>query len=76
MEVHSVEYMPLMGSFSTNLLIYATASNNLYVPLFYQLKKIDGSVASTFYLNDTGIGNIVPNSYYSYKFKLMSAKSP
>ncbi len=65
-----------MGSSSTNFLVYATASNNLYVPLFYQIKKTDGSIASTFYLNETGVGKIAPPSYYNYKFKLMSAKSP
>ena len=72
----SVEYMSLMGISSTNLLVYATASNNPNVPLFYQIKKTDSSVASTFYLNDTNIGEITPPSYYNYKFKLMSAKSP
>ena len=76
MEVDSVEYMSLMGSSSANLLIYATLSSKPFIPLFYQIKKTDGSVASTFYLNDTMIGDITPPSYYNYKFKLMSAKSP
>ena len=44
--------------------------------MFYQIKKTDGSIASTFYLNYTEIGDIDPPSYYNYKFKLMSAKSP
>ena len=48
--------MSLMGSSSTNLLVYATASGNPYVPLFYLIKKTDGSIASTFYLNNTVIG--------------------
>ena len=54
-EVDTVEYMSLMGNSSTNLLIYATASSNPYVPLFYLIKKTDGSIDSTFYLNDTGV---------------------
>ena len=58
----SVEYMSLMGSSSTNLLVYATASSNPYVPLFYLIKKIDGSIASTFYLNNTNVGYITPPS--------------
>ena len=65
-----------MGNSSENLLIYATASNNPLVPLFYLIKKTDGSLESTFYLNDTNVGEITPPSYYNYKFKLMSAKSP
>ena len=65
-----------MGSSSINLLVYATASNKPNIPLFYLIKKTDGSVASTFYLNDTNLGEISPPSYYNYKFKLMSAKSP
>lgn len=65
-----------MGSSSTNLLIYATSSSNQFVPLFYQIKKTDGSVVSTFYLNETNIGGITPPSFYNYKFKLISAKSP
>ena len=65
-----------MGSSSKNLIVYATASNNQNVPLFYLIKKTDGSLASTFYLNDTNLGEISPPSYYNYKFKLMSAKSP
>ena len=76
MEVDSVEYMSLMGSSSINLLVYATASNKLNVPLFYLIKKTDGSIISTFYLNDTNVGEITPPSYYNYKFKLMSAKNP
>jgi hypothetical protein len=68
--------MSLMGASSTNLLVYATASNNLNVPLFYQIKKTDGSIASTFYLKDASIGNINPPSADNYKFKVMSAKSP
>ena len=76
MEVDSVEYMSLMGNSSKNFLVYATSSNNPYVPLFYLIKKIDGSIDSTFYLNDTTIGEITPPSYYNYKLKLMSAKSP
>ncbi len=76
MEVDSVEYMSLMGSSSMNFLVYATASSNLYVPLFYIIKKTDGSIESTFYLNETEIGEITPPSYYNYRYKLMSAKSP
>ena len=72
----TVEYMSLLGSSSLNFLVYATSSSNPYVPLFYLIKKTDGSIASTFYLNDTNIGYITPPSYYNYKFKLMSAKSP
>jgi hypothetical protein len=34
-EVDAVEFMSLMGSVSKNLLIYATASSNRFVPLFY-----------------------------------------
>ena len=52
-EVDTVEYMSLMGNSSTNLLVYTTSSINPYVPLFYQINKIDGSINSTFYLNDT-----------------------
>ena len=76
MEVDSVEYMSLMGSSSTNLIVYATASSKPFVPLFYLINKIDGSITSTFYLNDTNVGEITPPSKYDYKFKLMSAKSP
>jgi len=65
-----------MGSSSTNFLVYASASSNPYVPLFYLIKKTDGSTDSTFYLNDTAIGDITPPSYYNFRFKLMSAKSP
>ena len=68
--------MSLMGSSSNDMIVYATASNNPYVPFFYKIKKIDGSIESTFYLNDTTIGQIAPPSYYNYKFKLISAKSP
>jgi hypothetical protein len=45
-----------MGTSSNNMLVYATASNNPYVPLFYKIKKSDGSIESTFYLNNTSIG--------------------
>ena len=55
-EVDSVEYMSLMGTSSTNFLIYATASSNPYVPLFFLIKKTDGTIDSTFYLNNTSIG--------------------
>jgi len=65
-----------MGSSSTNLLIYATSTSKPFIPLFYQIKKTDGSVASIFYLNETNIVGITPASFYKYKFKLMSAKSP
>ena len=75
-EVDTVEHLSLMGNFSTNFLVIATSSKNPYIPLFYQIKKVDGSIASAFYLNETEISDIIPPSYYSYKFKLISAKSP
>ena len=65
-----------MGTNSKNLLIYTSASSNPYIPLFYLIKKTDGSLDSTFYLNNTNIGYIAPPSFYKYKYKLMSAKSP
>ncbi len=75
-EVDSVEYMSLMGNSSLNFLVYATASTNPNIPLFYLIKKTDGSIESTFYLNDSAIGEISPPSYFDYKFKLISAKTP
>ena len=75
-EVDAIEHISLMGTSSENLLVIATSSKNPYIPLFYQIKKLDGSIASAFYLNETEISDIIPPSYYSYKFKLISAKSP
>ena len=68
--------MSLMGTSSKYFLVYATASSNPYVPLFYLINKSDGSLASTFYFNQTALGYIFPPSYYNYKFKFMSAKTP
>ena len=70
--------MSLMGPSSKDLLIYATEKGNskLTIPLFFLIKKTDGSVASTFNLNDTNIEEVEPPSNYDYKFKLVSAKSP
>jgi hypothetical protein len=51
LEVDSVEYMSLMGSSSSNFLVYTTSSSNPYVPLFYLIKETDGSITSTFYFN-------------------------
>ena len=43
-DVDTFEYMSAMGETSPYLVLYATKSNDLYVPLIFTIDKIDGSI--------------------------------
>ena len=43
-DVDTFEYMSAMGETSLYLVLYATKSNDPYVPLIFTIDKVDGSI--------------------------------
>ena len=55
-DVDTFEYMSAMGETSPYLVLYATKSNNPYVPLIFTIDKIDGSIIRAVDIIDSNIG--------------------
>ena len=45
-DVNTFEYMSAMGETSPYLVLYATKSNDPYVPLIFTIDKIDGLIVT------------------------------
>ncbi len=59
------------------MILYATKSSSAYIPLIFRISKADGSLIDAVEINDSNyIGSVNPFSKLSYKFQLMSARSP